>query len=208
MALLFCNKSDHIYCSELPKRELILSVLKRVYKLLYKQSTKTYKHEISPPPPQKNPDTIWKKITRHHKIFLMSPAHTIVYHTKYSYYAKNWKIDIFRFSSWKLWKPATFHIGLYSNFALFASLHICDLYFDITSGSRGSLKGKDIIIIRNYKQYTISKKKKIQIFCQTIFVLQSRYITIRTNHIYLRVQICSCFWFHWAIAPVNTNDMC
>lgn len=90
----------------------------------------------------------------------MSPAHTIVYHTKYSYYAKNWKIDIFRFLSWKLWKPATFHIGLYSNFALFASLHICDLYFDITSGSRGSLKGKDIIIIRIYIQYTISKKKK------------------------------------------------
>lgn len=103
-------------------------------------------------------------------------------------------------------KTCNFSHGLY--FALFPSLHICDLYFDITSGSRGSLKGKDIIIIRNYKQYTISKKKKIQIFCQTIFVLQSRYITIRTNHIYLRVQICSCFWFHWAIAPVNTNDMC
>lgn len=111
MALLFCNKSDHIYCSELPKRELILSVLKRVYKLLYKQSTKTYKHEISPPPPpKKNPRHYLKKITRHHKIFLMSPAHTIVYHTKYSYYAKNWKIDIFRFLSWKLWKPATFHM--------------------------------------------------------------------------------------------------
>lgn len=90
----------------------------------------------------------------------MSPAHTILYLKNIIITLS--MIDIFRFISWKRLKPATFQEhGLYSNFALFPFLHICVLYFDITSGSRGSLKGKKNIINRNYIQFnTLNQRKK------------------------------------------------
>lgn len=92
----------------------------------------------------------------------MSPAYTILYLKNIIITLS--MIDIFRFISWKRLKPATFQEhGLYSNFALFLFLHICVLYFDITSGSRGSLKGKKIIINRNYIQFnTLNQQKKKQ----------------------------------------------
>lgn len=90
----------------------------------------------------------------------MSPPHTILYLKNIIITLS--MIDIFRFISCKRLKLATFHVhGLYSNFALFPFLHICVLYFNITSGSRGSLKGKKNIINRNYIQFnTLNQRRK------------------------------------------------
>lgn len=92
----------------------------------------------------------------------MSPPHTILYLKNIIITLS--KIDIFRFISCKRLKPATFHVhGLYSNFALFPFLHICVLYFNITSGSRGSLKGKKIFLIEiTYNTLNQRRKKRRQ----------------------------------------------
>lgn len=93
----------------------------------------------------------------------MSPPHTILYLKNIIITLS--MIDIFRFISCKRLKLATFHVhGLYSNFALFPFLHICVLYFNITSGSRGSLKGKKILLneITYNLIHWISEEKKGQ----------------------------------------------